>query len=62
MTRRNIVSVALSDAELDVLRTIPAKTDSERIRMLIRKVLTGEWVRESRAKAPKRRGKCSASP
>ena len=62
MTRRNIVSVALSDAELDVLRTIPAKTDSERIRMLIRKVLTGEWIPESRAKAPKRRGKCSASP
>ena len=47
MTWRNVVSVALSDPELEVLRTIPAKTDSERLRMLIRKLITGEWVPES---------------
>jgi hypothetical protein len=47
MNRRNIVSVALSDPELEVLRSIPARTDSERIRMLIRKLVTGEWVPES---------------
>ena len=47
MNRRNIVSVALSDPELEVLRSIPTRTDSERIRMLIRKLVTGEWVPES---------------
>ena len=47
MTRRNVVSVAISDPELEVLRTIPAKTDSERLRMLIRKLIMGEWVPES---------------
>ncbi|MCL5285767.1 MAG: hypothetical protein M1313_08510 [Nitrospirae bacterium] len=46
MTRRNIVSVALSDPEMEVLRSIPAQTDSERIRMLIRKLVTGEWIPE----------------
>ncbi len=47
MNRRNIVSVAMSDPERDVCCSIPARTDSERIRMLIRKLMTGEWIPET---------------
>ena len=43
VSRQNIVSIALSDTELKVLRTIPGSDDSEKIRVLIRTLITGEW-------------------
>lgn len=46
VSRQNIVSIALSDTELKVLRTIPGANDSEKIRVLIRTLITGEWSPE----------------
>lgn len=46
VSRQNIVSIALSDTELKVLRTIPGANDSEKVRVLIKTLITGEWSPE----------------